>query len=536
MPLIATLPLSNVSEMTWVVGSAGRRQKIRGETSCVPIDEWCQHKYLANLPGNTMALALKYRLLCGSVVVSSPLMYHEWYYSQLKDGEHFVSVDLTWSSGADVLAALRSNPTWGEHIGNSARQWAQSHLTEDGFDCYWLHLINLASEHFPAPQVTAASLPIEAAVLGHGGEPQEVNEVVLELAGVDVITVIPARAKDSELIEYARSTWLDLQSSSHRHFFIIAAEDPDVGMLRSSEDLLLVNCQHGYRQLMQKMVLAYRLLLQQFPTVRFFIRADVDSVLPLKFLLPLLPQASSGKALVTMQVPNCGDVSRWRMPSIGRLQCQIECAMDRRCHYFQVDSLGDCATFTACNPLESAGTAVVFHYALRSEFQEVGDRTDSHPFILGTILHGNKVLINDTYNPQWNNLQYSHDLGLSIYPPYPEASGYAMSADIASFLASVGTAALSNLQWNAWAIEDSALGTVLAGLRYELIQMPTEVREHVRVIGKERARWPCVAALPSHVFLDVFGAIMTVRKHTQTMKIGKHVQAAGYFWISGIRV
>ena len=33
-----------------------------------------------------MALALKYRLLCGSVVLSSPLLYHEWYYSQLKDG------------------------------------------------------------------------------------------------------------------------------------------------------------------------------------------------------------------------------------------------------------------------------------------------------------------------------------------------------------------------------------------------------------------------------------------------------------------
>ena len=46
-----------------------------------PTTRWCQHKYLANLPGHTMALALKYRLLCGSVVVSSPLMYHEWYYS-----------------------------------------------------------------------------------------------------------------------------------------------------------------------------------------------------------------------------------------------------------------------------------------------------------------------------------------------------------------------------------------------------------------------------------------------------------------------
>ena len=42
-------------------------------------------RFLANLPGNTMALALKYRLLCGSVVLSSPFLYHEWYYSQLKE-------------------------------------------------------------------------------------------------------------------------------------------------------------------------------------------------------------------------------------------------------------------------------------------------------------------------------------------------------------------------------------------------------------------------------------------------------------------
>ena len=39
-----------------------------------------------------MALALKYRLFCGSVVLSSPFLYHEWYYSQLKEtcmGRHF---------------------------------------------------------------------------------------------------------------------------------------------------------------------------------------------------------------------------------------------------------------------------------------------------------------------------------------------------------------------------------------------------------------------------------------------------------------
>ena len=58
----------------------------------------------------------------------------------------------------------------------------------------------------------------------------------------------------------------------------MAAADPDIGMLAREEDLLLVDCPHGYRQLMQKMVMAYRLLLDRFE-VKFFIRADVDSVL-----------------------------------------------------------------------------------------------------------------------------------------------------------------------------------------------------------------------------------------------------------------
>ena len=157
--------------------------------------------------------------------------------------------------------------------------------------------------------------------------------------------------------------------------------------------------------------------------------------------------------------------------------------MDRQCHYFQVDSAGDCTTFTTCTPMKSR-SAAVFKYALRASGDLELTENHDRPFILGTILHGNKVLINDSYNPQWNNLEYSQDLGLSVYPPYPEASGYAMSADIAAFLASVGMASLAQLQWKAWAIEDSALGTILAGLSFDLVQMPTEVREHVRVIGK----------------------------------------------------
>eukprot|EP00913_Durusdinium_trenchii_P000149 g134.t1 len=463
-------------------------------------EEWCQHRFLANLPGNTMALALKYRLLCGSVVMTSPLMYHEWYYSQLKDGEHYVALDLSWSSAADALAQLRSERVkLAEGIGARAREWARTHLTDDAFDCYWLHLIRMASQHFPPPQLTPSSRPVEALLAASAAGASAAATAQERRSSLDVIIVIPARAGDEALMDHARNTWLgEVQDSklSTRHFFVISLRDPDVDGLRRAEDLLVVDCEHGYRQLMQKMAVAYRILLDRF-VVRFFIRADVDSVLPLQCLLPLLPHASAGQSLVRVpDVSGCGGspghAARWKMPAVGRLQCQIECAMDRGCHFFQVSESGDCATFSHCDPLPSpiVTGGEVYHYRLRTlvgaEALDEANTRQRHPFILGTILRGNEVLVNDSYNPQWNNIRYSHDLGLSVYPPYPEASGYAMSADLAAFLAGVGVGELSTLSWKAWAIEDSALGTILAGLRFDLLQMPTEVRERVRVIRVEK--------------------------------------------------
>ena len=207
-------------------------------------------------------------------------------------------------------------------------------------------MIQLAHRHFPAPRLTSASVPIETVVLDR--PEKSFSTTVLDRPSVEVLTVIPSRASDAEMMDYARNTWLNVQTIlSHRHFFIFAAEDPDVGMLGDADDILLVDCPHGYRQLMQKMVMAYRILLLRFDGVSYFLRADVDSVLPLNFLLPLLPQAAQGSAVLRRHdVANCeGFPPRWRMRSVGALQCQIECAMDRPCHFFQVNSFGDCATF-----------------------------------------------------------------------------------------------------------------------------------------------------------------------------------------------
>eukprot|EP00931_Biecheleriopsis_adriatica_P008550 TRINITY_DN109707_c0_g1_i1.p1 TRINITY_DN109707_c0_g1~~TRINITY_DN109707_c0_g1_i1.p1 ORF type:complete len:720 (-),score=124.06 TRINITY_DN109707_c0_g1_i1:100-1935(-) len=499
VPHVAELTNANVSLMEWVVGAEGQRQLVRsGDESCVPVAEWCRHKFLANLPGNTMALALKYRLLCGSVIVSSPLMYHEWYYSQLVDGEHYVKVDLYWSSAEDVLRDLRGpSQATAEAIANTSREWARLHLNDDGFDCYWLRLIQLASQHFPAPQLNSDALPLESAMfasLGAGVVGRGAVDVQ-ERPQLDALIVIPARASDIALIEHARKTWLQESSPlNFRHFFVIAGGDPDRDAIEAEgwmeqDDILVVDCEHGYTRLLQKMASAFRVLLVRFD-VAFFIRADVDSVLPLRFFFDLLPFAAKGQAVIRLPgISNCGDSStvRWKMRSIGQLACQTECATDRGCNFYSLTLQGDCMTFAECSMPSSQGQGEVFEYRLRtalrqSHSREIATDSQDRPFILGTILHGNKVFINDTHNPQWNNPKYSHDLGISVYPPYPEASGYAMSASVAAFLAGVGQDALSSLSWKAWAIEDAALGTILAGLDVDMLQLPREVREHIRVI------------------------------------------------------
>ncbi|CAE7268186.1 POGLUT1 [Symbiodinium natans] len=831
VPFLASLEKANVSMMEWVIGPEGQRQVVSsGSASCVPIHEWCQHRFLANLPGNTMALALKYRLLCGSVVLSSPFLYHEWYYSQLKEGEHFLSFDLRWSGVEDILQDLRSSSSAvAEVVSARSRHWAQVHLTDDGFDCYWLQLIHLASQHFPRPQQTSQALPVESVMLGMSpvlsdlvlcqqeaqapqnslehplptrskaacqrgrphsdsvssyrfatdGSCKEMALKQVKSEGGRAGETTPGRCIDEPRPE-ARAPWQkywqrDLQligalgfapaqhttacgpqAVSHRHFFVIASTDPDIELLWDSamssdreDDLLVVECQHGYRQLLQKMIVAYRTLLERF-VVKFFIRADVDSMLPLHFMLPLLQHAADGNCIVLLSDrSNCGaDRARWKMPAIGRLQCQVQCAMDRGCHYFHVSPDGDCATFSQCTLAMASGE--VFEYGLHGNSQPceglhgsqnvtciweeavkacVADKctdcgehecqlcqqesvkvshcctANSHPdseppqmckeamlaeeikacigvqcagcagqecaacehrpsvvssccdgdfhsalappqcrnttstspcarlvgqealtcawaedvrtcieagcsscagdcpncrddsfrisaccdqhfhpaaappicaqailtedvkrcvaarfwqalllsrtsgaFNLMTVQclpEEGKVLTNDTHNPQWNNLHYSHDLGLGVYPPYPEASGYAISSDIAAFLASVGSGALSELHWNAWAIEDSAMGTILAGLKFDMLQLPTEIREHIRDIAvvvrcpaQSMTNDTCEVILDEcHIIADsissVYENVGIYKRPLQARLNTLHFTEDGYRWAEG---
>ena len=522
LPGITALPGANVSFMEWVVAASGR-QTVR-EGVCVPITEWCRHRFLANLPGNTMALSLKYKLLCGSVIVTPPLWYHEWYYSQLEAGVHYVEVDPLWTVGQEAMEFLHGNPQGAEAIAAASQAWARRHLTDDAFDCYWRHLVELAHLHFPHPNVSHDAVPLEQAMFAElgrdGGErssgsDSDPSRTVSDRPprgapgsgsrpALDVAVVIPARAMDARLMDAARLTWLRLGSSllRHRHFFVISAEDPDrsslvpppppadtVDVEPDGADLLVVSSPHGYTWLLQKMALAYRALLAALD-VSFFVRADADSVLPLPLVLSLLPLASTGQAVAAAPGHTCHGPVLWQKESVGVLVCQTQCAVDSSCEFFSVDAAGACAVFGSCERGgggggEAGGGADLYEYRLRKELSVEGAAATprgQHAFLLGTILHGYRVLVNDTFNPQWNNPRYVEDLGIGAYPPYAEASGYAMSASVAAFLAGVGAGELKALSWKSWGIEDAALGTLLAGLNVSFLQLPHEVRNQMRVI------------------------------------------------------
>lgn len=528
LPTIAAVDGANVSFLEWVLSDGGSRQQVRNG-SCIPMPEWCQHRFLANLPGNTMTLALKYRLLCGSVILTPHLWYREWYYSQLQPGQHYVEVDPRWEVLGSTLENLRMDDASAQTVAFTSRDWARRYLTDDGFDCYWRHLVELAHRHLPrSVATTSPGLPLVHAVLFERTPPRDSDaRREIEACGsvFDVAIVIPACVSDVGLMAHARQTWLNVGTElplTHRHFFILSNADSgarDIGAAAEKEqecsDVLIVDCAHGYRNLLGKMALAYRMLLRDY-SIRFVIRADADSVLPLAWYFGLLPFAEVGQAVVqkTQQSPaSCSPAPRWmQLTEVGGyLVCQSECATSTSCRFFAVDGRGRCSFFYSCKPGTSPQPvppeamdegAIVYEYRLRTLLNGIttptitDQQSQNHsysdntvPFVLGTILYGNRVFSHDTHNPQWNNHGYRQDLGLDVYPPYPEASGYAMSASVAAFLAAIGDPAmfsLARLRWRSWAIEDSSLGTILAGLDVSFLQLPSEVRYRQRVIRVNR--------------------------------------------------
>ena len=117
------------------------------------LEEWCDHMYLPHLAGWAYSAGLKYKLLCGSMVIAvrppadCRSKYRcadseEFWYRAARDAGLWVDVDLGepmrierfWEA---ILAA------WdvAEGVGGRARNWANRYLGSEGLDCYWYGVV-----------------------------------------------------------------------------------------------------------------------------------------------------------------------------------------------------------------------------------------------------------------------------------------------------------------------------------------------------------------------------------------------------------
>ena len=106
-----------------------------------------------------MTLSFKYRLLCGSVVVSPPFLYQEWFYSFFAEKEAFVQVDFDWQQLPEILFALENDPALQLHFAQSSQQLARTYLSPSAVRCYWRRLLDLAAHKFPKPVLDERAVP-----------------------------------------------------------------------------------------------------------------------------------------------------------------------------------------------------------------------------------------------------------------------------------------------------------------------------------------------------------------------------------------
>jgi len=121
------------------------------------VETTCSHKYLPHLAGWAYSAGLKYKLLCGSVVINvAPVggcvgdalcvTSREWYYDELDRVGGLVNVDMG-RHGNDtrafmrVIRGLAADDGKAERIGTIGRDWGARNLGGDGLDCFWLALL-----------------------------------------------------------------------------------------------------------------------------------------------------------------------------------------------------------------------------------------------------------------------------------------------------------------------------------------------------------------------------------------------------------
>ena len=118
----------------------------------VEVEELSKFKALLHLPGassGSYSRSLQYQLTAGAALLKYDNPYREFYYSEMLEGVHYLSVNLT--SVGDVWEWLRENDDAAAALGAGALKFASTHLRAAHISAYWRALFRAyaALQRFP---------------------------------------------------------------------------------------------------------------------------------------------------------------------------------------------------------------------------------------------------------------------------------------------------------------------------------------------------------------------------------------------------
>ena len=107
----------------------------------VEVEDMGKFKYLLHLPGassGSYSRSFQYQILAGSAMLKYANPYREFYYSGMREGTHYLTVNI--SNLGDIVSYLQQHDEMAHALGNAAQTFAASHLSAKSLADYWLAL------------------------------------------------------------------------------------------------------------------------------------------------------------------------------------------------------------------------------------------------------------------------------------------------------------------------------------------------------------------------------------------------------------
>jgi hypothetical protein len=132
-----------------------------GETkakNCMTLAEACKYKYQIYLPGYTYSSNLKYKLMCGSVVMAIFNEWREWWYQALDEKEVVVKIDNMDIDNIVKVANGGLTTHQEKTLMDNSMKLVQTVLSPDSVACYWENI--LSSIAWEVPQRSNVGVPV----------------------------------------------------------------------------------------------------------------------------------------------------------------------------------------------------------------------------------------------------------------------------------------------------------------------------------------------------------------------------------------